>query len=262
MITNNQSECDRGQSTVIGFVLIIGILIVMLSFAVIAEKSVQTENEITHNEQVDRAMINLQSDTQTATASTQQTSIISSEVDYSKGLLYSSIPKKSFNVEKSGSSKTAEISYSDGIGSSQTITEQSDSLRVEKEYSYISNVQYTIEHSLIYRQSNGDVLITRPLLFPNDSAIVIQNQDVTVTDANPTVMNARITATESEQEINPSSDVTYKIETETPRSEVERQIDNSSKSHIKNVERNGDFIVFTLEQQNYSIITQEINIEE
>lgn len=248
------SSDDRGQTTLIGFALVVAILVVALSFYTVAEQGMQTESEVIHNEEVDRSLIHLQSATQTATVTTQQTAIINSEVSYTKGILYATIPKQPFSVSEEQS--PASISYENSSGS-QTIQEDSEALQIEKDYNYIDDTTYTFEHSFIHKETNGEILVSKPILFPNNSTIVIQNQTVEIDTSNPSTINAQITASESSQTINPTTPVTYRVDTDTPVAEVERQTTNSA---IQNIERQGDDIVFTLEQKEYTVVTQNITI--
>lgn len=246
---------NRGQTTLIGFVLVIAIIVVALSFYTVAEQGMQTESEVVHNDELDRSLIDLQSKTQSATITTQQTSVINSEVNYQRGILYNSILKHPFSISTEQTS--ASISYQDIDNESQTISTNSDSLQIEKQYNYIDDATYSFEHSFIHRQANGDSLVSNPIVFPDDSTIVIQNQTVNIDSSSQSVINAQITASESSQSITPDSEVTYRVETDTPVSEVERQVNNSA---VQNIERDGDDIVFTLDEKEYTVVTQNITI--
>lgn len=245
---------NRGQTTLIGFVLVIAIIVVALSFYTVAEQGMQTESEVVHNDELDRSLIDLQSKTQSATITTQQTSVINSEVNYKRGILYNSILKHSFTISEE--TTEANIIYQEDE-TSQVIHEPSDSLQIEKQYNYIADTTYSFKHSFIHRQSNGDILVSKPILFPDDSTIVIQNQTVNIDSSSQSVINAQITASESSEIITPDSEVTYRVKTDTPVSEVERQVNNPA---VQTIERDEEDIVFTLKQKQYTVVTQNITI--
>lgn len=245
---------NRGQTTLIGVALVIAIIVVALSFYTVAEQNMQTENEVVHNEELDRSLIDLQSKTQSAINTTQQTTVINSQVNYQRGILYNSILKHPFTISEE--TTEARISYQ-GEETQQEIQTTSDSLQIVKQYNYIDDATYTFEHSLIHKESNGEILVSKPLLFPDNSTIVIQNQTVEIDSSSQSVINAQITSSESSQTIIPYSDVTYRVETDTPVSEIERKTTNSA---IQNIERDGEDIVITLEQKEYTVVTQDITI--
>jgi len=248
------SSDTKGQALVIGGLSILLLLLIASSLYIQNIEPIKnTDAEVEHQNSFEESMLELHSKTTQSKNTTYQS--FNSKIDYT---FFGSQFYQNMGYKLSNSSTSENLTFTNTNGNPESITTNGQSLTIERDYMYISDTSYTYQHTYISRTtSNADDYIITPVNVVNDDTIILQNVTVdTITKRQ--AFNIQITEKSSTKTTKQITDGTIRLET---NASVEQFQELESESTVIDVTREGDDIVITLQDEEYTILTKNIHIK-
>lgn len=256
----NNKQNNKAVTPLIAFMLVIVILFLFLGGLINTSKSLAEEDEYKHfNNEFIPQIINLEPKI-VDSYNYNRTQIYNLNGEFQYNTLSRSVPvvntvtKIDSQINTINNNKEIRFKYTDPDTGAEFIEHDTDSLKINIDYSYIER-EVVKEHTYAYR-NNSKVLIHKSNLV-NDDIITLRNISYNINNIDNNIM-LDITSKVKTQQITTEDQPKLRIESEVPINRFEDIKNNED--NVVDITRNNDFIVFELQDGTYTIKTETVKI--